>query len=118
MTDERIFPDKAAETGDNRLREIWSSLMRARSVSGFNPWQPVRQRHERRYTRAYADHRQRKGGGLYGNEQKRLAEIRAHQPGRPAPAPSAKAAARRKQPRSMSRAVARAVTLAVRNAKR
>jgi|SRR5579859_179561 len=94
MTEEQTLPEKAAESGSNRLREIWRSLMRG--MSGFNPWQPVHQRHTRRYTKAYADGRQKQGGALWYSQRARL----RREPALPhfaAPAPSAKAVARQAQ---------------------
>lgn len=80
MNDEQqTLPDQAAETGPTRLRELFAALVRGQS--GFNPWQPVHGRHQRLYTKAYADGRQKAG---------EAPAAALH----PAPAPSKKAAAR------------------------
>lgn len=74
----------------NILQGLTAQLAAALAVPGFNPFVATHQRHERRYTRAYADRRQKKGGGLYALEQMRVAELH------PKPVPSTKARMRAK----------------------
>lgn len=80
----------------NLFQRMAAQLSAALAIPGFSPFVPTHRRHKRRFTRAYADGRQKMAHGLYALEQKRVAELHKGQK-RVQPAPSAKALARRLQ---------------------
>lgn len=90
MTNPTIDEPKETTTLPDWAKGLWDQFQKSMRDGFLKPLSAKRHNpHQRMYTKAYADHRQRKGGGLYALVQSQIVP-RAH----PAPKLSAKARTR------------------------